>query len=49
MLEVVFEYIYPKRYSNFRDKDFGLLIGIADAVEKYQVFAAMPLCAIGLG
>lgn len=48
VLEVVFEYIYPKRYRDFRDKDFDLLIAVADTVEKYQVFAAMPLCAIGL-
>jgi hypothetical protein len=49
VLKVVFEYIYPKRYRDFRDKDFDLLIAVADAVEKYQIFAAMPLCVIGLG
>jgi hypothetical protein len=48
VLEVVFEYTYPKRFRDFLDKDFDLLIAVADAVEKYQVFAAMPLCAIGL-
>jgi len=44
VLEVVFEYFYPKRYPNLEDKPFNLLVAIADAVEKYKIYAAMYPC-----
>lgn len=44
VLEVVFEFLYPKRYPDLEDKDFTSLISIAGAVEKYEVFSAMHTC-----
>jgi hypothetical protein len=48
VLEVLFEYLFPKRYPDLEDKYFALLISIATAVEKYQVYAAMNPCCVRL-
>jgi len=49
VLEIVFEYLYPKRYyPDLEDVEFVKLLAIADAVEKYQVFAALHLCVVRL-
>lgn len=44
VLKVVFEYFYQKRYPDLEDKPFHLLVAIADAVEKYKIYAAMHPC-----
>jgi len=51
VLEIVFEYLYPKMqgyYPFLEDVEFKELMAIADAVEKYKVFSAMHLCVIRL-
>ena len=48
VLEVVFEFLHPKRYPDLENKNFTSLISIADAVEKYEVFAAMNICTFRL-
>ncbi|KAF9525389.1 hypothetical protein CPB83DRAFT_859483 [Crepidotus variabilis] len=44
VLEVVFQFVYPKRLPSLDDRDFDLLMEIAKAVEKYEVFSAMQAC-----
>jgi len=51
VLEIVFEYLYPKRYypgPDLEDVEIVEFLAIADAAEKYQVFAAAPLCSVRL-
>ena len=51
VLEVVFEYLYPKvkkPHPDLEDVDFEKLMAISDAVEKYKVFAAKHLCVLRL-
>jgi hypothetical protein len=48
VLEVMFEFLFPKRYPTLQDKNFTLLISIARAVEKYQVYAAINPCCVRL-
>ncbi|KAF9525396.1 hypothetical protein CPB83DRAFT_772071, partial [Crepidotus variabilis] len=40
-LEIVFRFIYPRRYPDLDGLDFEALLEIAEAVEKYEVFPAM--------
>jgi len=44
ILEIVFQFVYPRRQPSLKDLDFQTIAAIADAVEKYKVFAAMNLC-----
>ncbi|KAF9565897.1 hypothetical protein CPC08DRAFT_683256 [Agrocybe pediades] len=44
VLEIVFEFIYPKRYPSLRGTDFDLLLQVAEAVGKYEVFPAIQTC-----
>ena len=44
ILEIVFQFVYPRRQPSLKDLDFQTISAIADAVEKYKVFAAMNLC-----
>lgn len=49
VLETVFEFLYPKRYyPELEDVEFVKLMAVAETVEKYQVFAALPLCVVRL-
>ncbi|GLB39468.1 putative golgi phosphoprotein 3 (GPP34) [Lyophyllum shimeji] len=44
-LEVVLKYLYPERRSKLADgMEFKLLDSVAEAAEKYQVWAAMDVC-----
>lgn len=44
VLQMVFEYLRPQRYPNL-DSMWGMrLSAFANAIEKYEVFAAMQLC-----
>lgn len=48
VLEIVFQFIYPKRHPKLRDLDFDTVADVAEAVEKYEVFSAMQTCEIRL-
>ena len=45
-LELLFQYIYPRRQPLLDDIEFALLASLAEAAEKYEVFAAMTVCYI---
>ncbi|KAF9565895.1 hypothetical protein CPC08DRAFT_815130 [Agrocybe pediades] len=45
VLEIVFDYVYPKRKPfTMENMDFHMLVKVAEAVEKYEVFPAMRFC-----
>jgi hypothetical protein len=44
VLELLFQYIYPQRPPDMKNVNFGVFAGFAEAVEKYQVYAAMDIC-----
>ncbi|KAF7976518.1 hypothetical protein HWV62_6335 [Athelia sp. TMB] len=45
-LDLLFQYIYPQRQPDLSELDFKQLAELAEAAEKYQVFAAMTVCNI---
>ena len=45
-LELLFQYIYPRRQPLLDDIEFALLASLAEAAEKYEVFPAMTVCYI---
>ena len=44
VLEIAFQFAYPRRQPSLKDLDFQTISAVADAVEKYKIFAAMNLC-----
>uniref|UniRef100_A0A8H7XT37 BTB domain-containing protein n=1 Tax=Psilocybe cubensis TaxID=181762 RepID=A0A8H7XT37_PSICU len=44
VLEILFDFVYPKRHLDLVDTDIELLFDVAEAVEKYEVFSAMFVC-----
>jgi len=44
VLEIVFQFIYPRRQPSLKGVGFHTILAVADAVEKYKIFAAMNLC-----
>ena len=44
ILEIVFQFMYPRRQPSIKGLGFETILEVADAVEKYKVFAAMNLC-----
>ncbi|KAF8886681.1 hypothetical protein CPB84DRAFT_1684917, partial [Gymnopilus junonius] len=48
VLEVIFQFVYPKRHPKLQGLDFATLMEVAEAVEKYQVFSAMNICKMHL-
>ncbi|KAJ7500561.1 hypothetical protein B0H11DRAFT_1995763 [Mycena galericulata] len=45
-LELLFQYIYPRRHPALDEIPFADLAALAEAAEKYQVFSAMNICRI---
>ncbi|KAF7978043.1 hypothetical protein HWV62_1661 [Athelia sp. TMB] len=45
-LDLLFQYIYPHRHPDLAEIDFKQLAELAEAAEKYQVFAAMTICNV---
>ena len=45
-LDLLFQYIYPQRHPDLAKIDFKQLAELAEAAEKYQVFATMTVCNI---
>lgn len=46
VLELLFQYIYPRRTPDLKKVRLNVLVGLAEAVEKYQVYSAMDICHI---
>ncbi|KAJ7114177.1 hypothetical protein C8R43DRAFT_961418 [Mycena crocata] len=45
-LELLFQFIYPRRHPALDEIPFSDLASLAEAAEKYQVFSAMNICRI---
>lgn len=45
-LELLFCFVYPSEFPDLEDRDFETLYALAEAAEKYRVYAAMALCKI---
>ncbi|KAJ7184746.1 hypothetical protein C8R46DRAFT_1065048 [Mycena filopes] len=43
-LEVLFQFIYPRRHPTLDDMAFADVAALAEAAEKYQVYSAMNIC-----
>ncbi|EIM91739.1 uncharacterized protein STEHIDRAFT_47897, partial [Stereum hirsutum FP-91666 SS1] len=43
-LKILFGFIYPRRHPSLLDVEFGVLQDVAEAAEKYKVYAAMNHC-----
>ncbi|CAK5282568.1 unnamed protein product [Mycena citricolor] len=48
ILELLFQFIYPRRHPGLDTVTFDVLAPLAEAAEKYQVFPAMNICHIRL-
>ncbi|KAF8956957.1 hypothetical protein BDZ97DRAFT_1670745, partial [Flammula alnicola] len=48
VLAIMFQFVYPRRHPDLEDVDFQLVIQVAEAVEKYEVFSAMNTCRLRL-
>lgn len=46
MLEILFEFIYPRKHPTLKDLEFETLAAVAEAAEKYEVFSAMSMCDV---
>lgn len=46
VLELLFQYFYPQRHPNLHLVEFEVLNGLAEAVEKYQVYPALEHCKV---
>jgi hypothetical protein len=46
VLELLFQYVYPQRHPKLNFIEFEVLNGLAEAVEKYQVYPALEHCNI---
>jgi len=44
VLELLFQYFYPQRHPKLKLVSFEVLNGLAEAVEKYQVYPALEHC-----
>jgi hypothetical protein len=44
VLDLLLQYMYRQPQPDLKDVDFGVLAGVAEAAEKYQVFAAISWC-----
>ncbi|PPQ80299.1 hypothetical protein CVT26_008827 [Gymnopilus dilepis] len=48
VLGILFAFLYPKKQSDLLEHSFALVIAVAEAAEKYEVFSAMTLCSLRL-
>ena len=44
VLELLFQFCYPKRQPSLRSLNFDALSVLAEAVEKYQIYGALEMC-----
>ncbi|KAG5637535.1 hypothetical protein H0H81_004231 [Sphagnurus paluster] len=45
-LELLFQFVYAQRYPRLNDIPFGELSLLAEAAEKYEVYAAINICSV---
>ena len=48
VLEIMFQFIYPRRHPTLEKLNFELILAVAEAVEKYEIFSAMKTCEVQL-
>lgn len=48
ILEILFQFVYPRRHPSLEGLAFKDLAPLAEAVEKYEVYSAMTICQIRL-
>lgn len=46
VLGILFEFVYPRKHPDLREVDFETVAAVAEAAEKYEVFAAMNICQL---
>jgi len=46
VLEILFQFVYPRIHPDLRENDFETVTGVAEASEKYHVYAAMNICQL---
>jgi len=46
VLELLFQFMYPQRHPDLKTVEFKTLNGLAEAVEKYQVYPALQMCKL---
>lgn len=44
VLDLLFQYMYPRRQPDLTAIPFNTIVDLAEAAEKYQVYAAMGIC-----
>ena len=44
VLDLLLQFMYRQPQPDLKDVDFDILAGVAEAAEKYQVFAAISWC-----
>ena len=49
VLELLFQFCYPKRQPSLQSLNFDTLSVLAEAVEKYQIYGALEICNILMG
>jgi len=45
-LELMFQFVYPRRQPVLASLSFGTLAALAEASEKYEIFPSMQICNI---
>lgn len=45
-LDILFKFIYPQRYVTLDDLDFGALLLLAEAAERYQIRSTAYGCQV---
>ncbi|KAJ3520955.1 hypothetical protein NMY22_g12516 [Coprinellus aureogranulatus] len=48
VLDLLFAFVYPAQLPLIEDMDFGTIMGLAEAAEKYQVYSAIYACRMCL-
>ncbi|KDR68757.1 hypothetical protein GALMADRAFT_78291 [Galerina marginata CBS 339.88] len=48
ILEILFEFVYPRRHPTLEGIKAEILLPLAEAVEKYEVFSAVTTCDVQL-
>jgi len=46
VLELIFQFVHPRKQPGLDDTDFPLFLAVAEAAEKYEVYSAMNICQL---
>lgn len=47
-LELLFRFVYPQELPDLENEEFETIYSLAEAAEKYRVYAAIALCKVFL-